>query len=290
MGRRSVQDRTITPFMYNEEEYRVSPFCCHRYMCPDIIQYARDEDGVECPSAHEFFSRSNTHDLDQDGFQDLYRWDFVHALSWVAHRKSGRHRLDPYQHATFQRGIVRHNIGEEEADPQLEIAMEYAGALGVMVFDEFCHLRDLTEDQVGRNQFTMDVAVDRLDEKDEELEGRADEALERMTMLEGRVGDMEEGYQALLALGRDQVSTGVQACAAIATLTAITTDQQAQLVRAEERMDAMRETILALEHTWDNPIVVDDESDGETVVSDGVELKVRRMRWRFQSHLRADWS
>ena len=39
-------------------------------------------------------------------------------------------------------------------------------------------------------------------------------------------------------------------------------------------MDAMREMILALEHTRDNPIVVDDDSNGETVVSDGVELKV----------------
>ena len=28
-------------------------------------------------------------------------------------------------------------------------------------------------------------------------------------------------------------------------------------------MDAMREMILALEHTRDNPIVVEDESDGE---------------------------
>ena len=94
-----------------------------------------------------------------------------------------------------------------------------------------------------------------MDEKDKELEGRTDEASERMTMLEGRIGDMEEGYQALLALGRDQVSTGVWACAAIAALTAITTDQQAQLVRAEERMDAMREMILALEHMWNNPII-----------------------------------
>ena len=36
----------------------------------------------------------------------------------------------------------------------------------------------------------------------------------------------------------------------------------------------MREMILALEHTWDNPIVVDKESDGETAVSDRVEHEV----------------
>ena len=62
---------------------------------------------------------------------------------------------------------------------------------------------------MGRNQFAVDVTVDRLDKKDKELEGGADKASKWMAMLEGRVGDMEEGYQALLALGRDQVMTGV---------------------------------------------------------------------------------
>ena len=50
-------------------------------------------------------------------------------------------------------------MGKEEADPTLETAMEYARALGTIIFDESCHLHDLTEAQVGRNQFTMDVVV-----------------------------------------------------------------------------------------------------------------------------------
>ena len=102
----------------------------------------------------------------------------------------------------------------------------------------------------------------------------ADEASERMTSLEGQIGDMEEGYQALLALGRDQVAAGVQACAAIAALTVITTDQQACLVRVEEPMDTMREMLLVLEHTRGNPIVVEDNSDAEMAVSEGEELEV----------------
>ena len=36
----------------------------------------------------------------------------------------------------------------------------------------------------------------------------------------------------------------------------------------------MREMILTLEHMQENPLVVDEESEGETVVSDRVELKV----------------
>ena len=86
----------------------------------------------------DFYHCSNTHDPDQDGFEDLYRHDFIHAISRVARRKLSCHHLDPYQRAAFRRGIVRHNTGEEERDPTLELAMEYAGALGTIVFDELC--------------------------------------------------------------------------------------------------------------------------------------------------------
>ena len=39
-------------------------------------------------------------------------------------------------------------------------------------------------------------------------------------------------------------------------------------------MDTMREMLLTLEHTQENPIEVEDKSKGKTAVSDGVELKV----------------
>ena len=98
----------------------------------------------------------------------------------------------------FRRGIICHNTGEEEADPTLELAMEYAGALGTIIFDKSCCLHDLTEAQVGRNQFAIDVAVDQLD-------GEVDHASERISALEGKVADLEAGYTELLALGWEQV-------------------------------------------------------------------------------------
>ena len=79
--------------------------------------------------------------------------------------------------------------------------MEYARALGVVIFDESCRLRDLTEAQVGRNRFAMDMAVDWLDERVDKVDGRADEASEWLSALEGKVTDMEDGYRELLALG-----------------------------------------------------------------------------------------
>ena len=132
----------------------------------------------------DFYYRSNTHDPDQDRFEDLYCQDFIHTISRVAHCKLAHHQLDPYQHAAFCRGIVRHHTGKEEADSPLELAMEYASALGTIIFNESCHLRDLMEAQVGRNQFTMDITVDHLD-------GEADHAAERISALEDKMTDME---------------------------------------------------------------------------------------------------
>ena len=146
------------------------------------------------------------------------------------------------------------------------------------MFDESYHLCDLTEAQVGRNQFMMDVAIDRLYDKIDKVDGRVDQASEWLSALEGQVTDMEEGYRELLALGWEQTATSVQAYRAIAALSTITTAQQeqvtalrARVAQAEEWIDAMWEMILALEHTQVNPIVVDNE---ETVVSKGEELEI----------------
>ena len=78
--------------------------------------------------------------------------------------------------------------------------MEYSSALGTIIFDESCRLHDLTEAQVGWNQFAVDVAVDWLD-------GEVDHVSERISALEGKVADLEAGYTELLALGWEQVET-----------------------------------------------------------------------------------
>ena len=210
----------------------------------------------------DFYRHSSTHDPDQDGFKDLYRRDFIHAISRVAHHKLACHHLDLYQRAAFCCRIVRHNTGEEEVDPTLELAMEYADALGTIIFDESCQLRDLTEAQVGRNQFTIDVAVDQLD-------GEADHAAERIGALEDKEADMECSLNTLLELGQEQTEASTHAACGLGQLATCVLAQQNKIRAMEERMDAMREMILGLEHTAANPIVVDEE---ETVVEAGSSL------------------
>ena len=169
----------------------------------------------------------------------------------MACRKLACHHLDPYQHAAFRRGIVHHNTGEEERDPTLELVMEYAGALGTIVFDESCRLRDLTEAQIGRNQYATDVELERLD-------GEADHTAERIGALEDKGADMERSLNVLLELGREQTEVSTRAAQGLGQLATCVLAQQNKIRAMEERMDAMWEMILGLEHTAANPIVVDD--------------------------------
>ena len=130
--------------------------------------------------------------------------------------------------------------------------MEYSGALSTIVFNESCCLHDLTEAQIGQNQFAMDVAVDWLD-------GEIDHSSERISALEGKVADLEAGYTKLLALGWEQVETSSRAARGLGQLATVVLAQQHKIRVMDEQMDVMREMILALEHTQVNPIVMDKE-------------------------------
>ena len=87
------------------------------------------------------------------------------------------------------------------------------------------------------------------------------------------MSDLEVGYTELLALGQEQVEMTTHLVRALGQLVTAVLAQQGKIQGMEERMDAMREMILMLEHMQGNPIMVDEE---ETAVSDGLgeELEV----------------
>ena len=158
-------------------------------------------------------------------------------------------------------------MGEEETDPVLELMMEYAGALSTIVFDESCRLWDLTEAQVGRNQFAVDVVVDCLDRE-------VDHAAEWIGALEDKMADIEQGLNGLLELGQEQTETSTRTARGLGQLAMCVLAQQNKIRAMEERMDAMREMILALEHTRENPIIVDGEETAVESSESGEELEV----------------
>ena len=110
--------------------------------------------------------------------------------------------------------------------------MEYASTLGTIIFDESCHLRDLTEAQVGRNQFAIDVAVDRLD-------GEADHAAERIGVLEDKEADMERSLNALLELGQEQTEASTRVAWGLGQLATCVLAQQNKIRAMEERIDVI---------------------------------------------------
>ena len=144
--------------------------------------------------------------------------------------------------------------------------MEYAGALSTIVFDKSCRLCDLTEAQVGCNQFAMDIVVDRLDRE-------VDHAAERIGSLEDKMADVERGLNGLLELGREQTEMSTQTARGLGQLVMCVLAQQNKIRAMEECMDAMREMILALEHTRENPIVADKEETAVEGSESGEELE-----------------
>ena len=109
----------------------------------------------------------------------------------------------------------------------------------------------------------------------ERLDGEADHAAERIGALEDKEVDMERSLNVLLDLGREQTEASTRAAWGLGQLATCVLAQQNKIRAMEERMDAMREMILGLEHTAANPIVVDkDKTVVEAGSSSGEELEI----------------
>ena len=88
------------------------------------------------------------------------------------------------------------------------------------------------------------------------------------------MADVEQGLNGLLELGQEQTETSTRTARGLGQLATCVLAQQNKIRAMEERMDAMREMILGLEHTAANPILINEE---ETVVEDsesGEELEI----------------
>jgi len=100
----------------------------------------------------------------EEGFEDLFRDDFIMAAGRVLRRKLSRLTTGPYQHALLCQGVSKRVDPEDERVPILQQAMEYAGAVGTMLLDEVAYVNGQTEPGMGRAMTGIEREVERVDE------------------------------------------------------------------------------------------------------------------------------
>ena len=88
------------------------------------------------------------------------------------------------------------------------------------------------------------------------------------------VADMEHSLNTLLELGREQTEASTCVAHGLGQLATCVLAQQNKIRAMEERMNAMQEMILGLEHTAANPIVVDEEEMAVVESELGEELEI----------------
>jgi len=134
----------VTPFDFNISRYQVSPLLIPCRGCEinkAYLQESRAEEGVLYPEAQDFYDQSSKA-WPEEGFKDLYRDDFIMAAGRVARRKLNRMETGPYQRALLCRGVTMKVDAEDEKVPVLQQAMEYTGAVGMMVMDELAYVHE----------------------------------------------------------------------------------------------------------------------------------------------------
>ena len=128
------------------------------------MQESRAEEGVPYLEAQDFYDRSSKV-WPEEGFEDLFRDNFIMASGRVARRKLDRLETGPYQRALLCRGVTTKIDTEDESRPVLQQAMEYAGAVGTMVMDELAFVHKRSETGLGMAMTGIEREVMRVEDR-----------------------------------------------------------------------------------------------------------------------------
>jgi len=105
------------------------------------------------------------------------------AAGCVARRKLDRLATGPYQRALLRRGVTTKVDVEDEREPVLQRAMEYAGAVGTMVMDELAYVHERTEAGMGTAMNSIEREVTRVEDRVSEHETLIEEVQGDVTNL-----------------------------------------------------------------------------------------------------------
>jgi len=165
----------------------------------------------------------------------LFRDDFICAAGRVSRRKLDRIKTSPYQQALLRRGITTKVDAEDERVPVLQQAMEYAGAMGTMVFNEVAYINGQTESGLGRAINGVEREVTRVD----------DAVVEHMMLIAEVQGDVEN------LITRDRRRINVEDAL------------QTQVTGLHHLVSQLLRWVTALEGRQEHPIEVEDDLEEE---------------------------
>jgi len=177
----------------------------------------------------------------EEGFEDLFRDDFIRAGGRVARRKLDQMETGPYQRALLRRGITTKVDVEDERNPVLQQAMEYVGAVGTMVMDELAYVHERTETGLGMAMNGIEREVTRVEETVNEHSMLIEE-------VQGDVGNLIAGAR---------------------TSANIEDTLRIEVTGLHHLVSHLLRRVMALEGRQEHPIVVEDSSeDGDDESSD----------------------
>lgn len=78
----------------------------------------------------------------KSSFQDLYQFDFVHAVGHVLRRELDQIKSGLYQKAMLLQGLSKNKDLDDPCDPALVAGMEYSVAIGVTILDIMADMND----------------------------------------------------------------------------------------------------------------------------------------------------
>ena len=192
--------------------------------------------------AASFFERSNTH-RPTSTFDDLWNADFVLAATRVGRCQPSRLEISPYQEALLARGIRRRHRGQAP-DGRIEQAMGYTGAIGMMFMDEMAGICGRAEERftgirtdIGKLETELLKAWDWSARAQDQIEG-----------LETHVHRLEASKRAM----REDMDE-------------MTRNMNGLLELNRQMIWDILQLRMSLVHGWDNPIMVDNSSEGDVL-------------------------
>jgi len=171
----------------------------------------------------------------KEGFEDLFRDNFIMAAGRVSRRKLNQLETGPYQRALLRRGVTKKVDVEDKRVPVLQQAMEYAGAVGMMVMDEVAYVHERTERGMGTAMNGIKREVTRVEDRVSEHE----------TLIEEVQGDITN----LIAGARTSAN--------------IKDALRIEVTGLRHLVSQLLRRVTALEGRQEHPIEVEDEEDEE---------------------------